>query len=156
MLAWIIPISDANPPGPGGQPPYPSQGPGFPTHPIAEPPWGWGQQPPYPSQGPGFPTHPIARPPWGWGQQPPYPSQGPGFPTNPIVVPPGGAYPPYPVDPGYGIPETGLNRPSHPINKPPSTEPPEGFEWQMGYLPGVGWAWICVPAQEAPPEAQTK
>jgi len=79
-------------------PPYPSQGPGFPTPPIFLPPWYPGA-PPYPSQGPGFPTFPIFLPPWYPGQ-PPYPSQGPGFPTPPIYWPGypgggGGQQPPY-------------------------------------------------------------
>jgi hypothetical protein len=85
------------PPSGGGGGNYPSQGPGFPTHPIA--PGGGGN---YPSQGPGFPTNPIA--PGGGGN---YPSQGPGFPTNPIA--PGG------MPPGINHPVF----PSHPIVIPP-------------------------------------
>lgn len=73
--------------------------PGHPAHPI------YGG-PVYPSQGPGFPTNPIAP-----GGQPPYPSQGPGFPTNPIAPggePPGywgGVAPPV-VDNGLPVPPT--------------------------------------------------
>ena len=97
FLAMITPL------GGGGQPPYPSQGPGFPTHPIVVPPGGAWPQPPYPSQGPGFPTNPIVVPPGGtWPDQPPvYPSQGPGFPTNPIQLPPwaGSPQPPWPQPP---------------------------------------------------------
>ena len=115
-------------------PNYPSQGPGFPTHPIAPggpgldfwggvaPPWvshpiAPGGRPPYPSQGPGFPTHPIAP-----GGQPPgiWPSPGhpdnslppvlgiwpsPGVPSHPIVLPPGFAPPgSAPIQPIAGVP----------------------------------------------------
>jgi hypothetical protein len=84
-------------------PVYPSQGPGFPTNPIAPggttPPWGINVPPGiWPS--PGYPSHPIAP-----GGQPPsiWPSPGhpdntlppvldlwpsPGVPTHPIVLPP--------------------------------------------------------------------
>ena len=65
-------------------------------------PGGPGGLPNYPSQGPGFPTNPIA--PGGPGGQPPggqHPSQGPGFPTNPIALPPGGQpVPPGQINPG--------------------------------------------------------
>jgi hypothetical protein len=63
----------SHPIAPGGQP-------GVPTHPI--------YNPPFPSQGPGFPTNPIAPggPPLGtWG------GAGQPFPSNPIA--PGGPPP---------------------------------------------------------------
>jgi len=168
MLAWIIPINDSLPPtggggqppsiwpGPhpsnpimlpgmpgwgsgGGQPPFPSTGPGFPTNPIAEPPWGWGGQPgggqpPRPSTGPGFPTNPIAEPPWGWGQQPPSVWPGP-HPSHPIMLPgmPGWPQPPVPEPPTGGL------------------QPPVGFEWKYGYSPATGqWGFMLVGTGEKP------
>ena len=151
------------------QPPYPSQGPGFPTHPIQLPPWagGWQPypdqglpmpQPPFPSQPPlGIwgpndprPTHPIA----GWNPgtgtfppyQPPYPSQGPGFPTHPIQLPPwAGGWQPYP-DQGLPMPQPPLGGsggiPENPINRPPATELEPPNVWKFAYIPGMGWAWV--------------
>jgi hypothetical protein len=165
MLAWIIPLETGGgrPEHPIYNPPYPSTGPGFPTAPIYLPPGvPPGGQPPYPSQGPGFPTAPIYIPPVGPGGQPvypsqpiywpPYPSQGPGFPTAPIA--PGG--PPPSVWPSPGYPShpiaPGGEQPSFPINKPPDETPPEGFEWKMVYIPGIGWGWACVPTGGAEPE----
>ena len=110
MLVGYLTYTDE--PSVPGQPPYPSTGPGFPTHPIVVPPGGAWPQPPYPSQGlPPFPSQGLPghqpypdqglpgqppgiwgpndpRPGWGLPGQPPYPSQGPGFPTHPIVIPP--------------------------------------------------------------------
>jgi len=138
ILFLLVPIGEGLYPDnslPGGQggypsqpiymPPYPSQGPGFPTHPIAP----GGSQPypdhglpgnqPYPDHGlpgrPVYPSQPI--------YYPPYPSQGPGFPTHPIA--PGGPYP----DHGLPIP-------------PEPTEPPtveEGGKWV--WTPIYGWLW---------------
>src|SRR5580765_4501151 len=116
---------------PGQQPPYPSQGPGFPTNPIAgpgRPPW-WGmaQDPGYGIPvGPGGPVDPGYSPPWArppvdpgysppWARpQPPYPDNTlPGqqpHPSHPIYFPPEGGQPPLgiwgPTDP----------RPSNPIS----------------------------------------
>lgn len=119
-----------------GQPPRPSQGPGFPTNPIVIPPDAAAPGvpthpiylPPYPSQGPGFPTHPIApggpppKPDQGLPGQPPRPDQGlpvsPGVPTHPIVYPPGlPATPEHPIalPPTPGLPPL---VPSHPIVLP--------------------------------------
>jgi hypothetical protein len=103
---YIAGVIDATPME-AGQPPYPSQGPGFPTHPIAPGGGGGGGQPPGIWPSPGYPSHPIAP---GGG-----PSQGPGFPTNPI----------YPGGPPPGIwPSPG--QPAHPIYIP--VDPPEGTE----------------------------
>jgi len=112
-------------------PNYPSQGPGFPTHPIApggRPPLGiWGGvAPPYPDQGlPGQPPsiwpspgHPDNSLPG----QPNYPSQGPGFPTNPIA--PGGQPPSIWPSPGH---------PSNPIS---------GGGYVIGWSPVYGYVWI--------------
>jgi len=84
-------------PTPPGQPPYPDQG-------LPQPPltigWPLPTPPLYPSQGPGFPTNPIApgglppRPDQGLPGQPPYPSQGPGFPTQLPVFPSDPSLPP--------------------------------------------------------------
>jgi hypothetical protein len=80
---------------------------GTPEHPIVEP--------PYPSQGPGFPTHPIAP-----GGPPPGIWPSPGHPAHPIVLPPGPVDPGYgiPLPPviSHPIPPT----PEHPIALPPT------------------------------------
>jgi hypothetical protein len=128
ILCLLVPIGEGLYPDnslPGGQggvpshpiymPPYPSQGPGFPTHPIA--PGGS----PYPDQGlpggsGGYPSHPI--------YMPPYPSQGPGFPTHPIA--PGGGY----------YPDNALPIPPEPT-EPPTVE--EGGKWV--WTPIYGWLW---------------
>jgi hypothetical protein len=125
--------------GSTGQPPYPSQGPGFPTHPIAP-----GGQPPYPSQGPGFPTHPIAP-----GGQPPHPSQGPGFPTHPISPggpggggeqPPGiwGGTPPIYIDIGP------------PGQQPEPPEDESKIEWHTGWSAEKGWVTVGIVTPEGP------
>jgi hypothetical protein len=92
-------------------PPYPSTGPGFPTHPIAP-----GGPPPYPDQGlPGgqpHPSHPIVIPPG---------SMGPGVPTHPIIIPQPPLVPTHPI---VIPPDTaGPGVPSHPIVIPPPTSP---------------------------------
>ncbi len=165
-LALITPLSGAHPdnslPGqqPGidnslpGQPPYPSQGPGFPTNPIAP-----GGRPPYPSQGPGFPTHPIAPggPPLGtWGGVgQPYPDQGlpgfpetgqPGSPTHPIVIPPSG-----------NRPDNTLPGQQPGIDNSLPEQPQVGFI--VAYMPGQGYRWVIVPAEvdnSLPGEAEPK
>lgn len=79
----IPPGGGASPPlgiwGGPWQPPHPSQGPGFPTHPIAPggPPLGtWGGvAPPHPDQG--LPQPPLGT--WGGGNVP--------YPTPPIYIP---------------------------------------------------------------------
>ena len=166
-----------SPPG-GGQPPYPSQGPGFPTHPIAP-----GGQPPYPSQGPGFPTHPIAPggPPlgiWGGPWLPPYPSQGPGFPTHPIAPGGGGGWGPGPghgppVYPSQGLPvypSQGPILPELPVDPENPWVPPDltkptppgqggpppdgGGNWVWAYVPGQGWQLVRLPGKgEAGPKS---
>jgi hypothetical protein len=126
------------------EPPYPSQGPGFPTHPIAPggpPPGIWPSpghpshpiyNPPYPSQGPGFPTNPIAP-----GGPPPGIWPSPGRPSHPIVLPP----PPLEIWPGPG-------RPSHPIVLPPPESTPDE-SWSWGYSPVYGW--VVVPPEGGKP-----
>jgi len=176
QIVLLIPLGDSPghpdqglPPIPGmpvrpdqglpGQPPRPSQGPGFPTHPIHLPPLPPGStlppglggtpehpiyHPPVAGQGPGFPTNPIApggQPPGTWGGvAPPYPDQGlpgggsPGSPTHPIILP--------------GSPE-------HPIASPPGQVWPPIAELHtktvtLAWLPGYGYRWITV----EPPTAQ--
>jgi hypothetical protein len=141
MFVGMLTFTDE--PSVPGQPPYPSTGPGFPTHPIQLPPWAGGWQP-RPDQGlPPFPSHPIVIPPGGvWppgGGQPPYPSTGPGFPTHPIQLPPwAGGWQPRPEHPIYyppgsggpggqpPYPSTGPGFPTHPIQLPP---------WAGGWQP---------------------
>jgi hypothetical protein len=151
--------SPGQPTHPIYNPPYPSQGPGFPTHPIAPggpPPQIWPSPgvpthpiyyPPYPSQGPGFPTHPIAPggpPPGIWPSPghpshpiywPPFPSQGPGFPTHPIA-PGGGAPPSQP-----GGPEGGINQPIAGVPGPGG---------QLVWYWSPVWGWIAKPAEGSP------
>jgi hypothetical protein len=130
----------------GGQPPFPSQGPGFPTHPIApggSPPgiWGGGNMP-YPDQGlPGpqpHPGHPISP-----GGQPPHPSQGPGFPTHPISPggqPPGfwGGTPPIYIDIGP------------PGEQPQPPEDESKIEWHTGWSSEKGWVTVGIVTPEQP------
>jgi len=110
--------------------PYPDQG--LPGQQPGGPPgiWGGPWQPPYPSQGPGFPTHPIAPggPPLGtWGGVgQPYPDQGlpgqqPGGPVRPDNSLPGqglgtwgGANQPFPTPPIYIPPQAPPVDPSDP------------------------------------------
>jgi hypothetical protein len=110
---FISGVIDATPMEAGGQPPSiwpgpggPSQGPGFPTHPIAP---GGGGQPPGIWPSPGHPSHPIAP-----GGQPPGIWPSPGVPTHPIYIP---------VDPP---PESGLS-PEHPIYIPVFPSQGPGF-----------------------------
>ena len=141
---------------------YPSQGPGFPTHPIAP-----GGQPPYPSQGPGFPTHPIAP-----GGQPPYPSQGPGFPGQLPMPGGGGNYPDNTLPPGGPplFPSQGPGFPTHPIYIPigpdgggeGEVKPPgaENLPPIIVWIPGIGYitATPGVPPKPVPqpPTAEPK
>jgi hypothetical protein len=89
-----------------GQPPYPSQGPGFPTNPIAPGGSGGPVDPGY-----GYPLPPV-RPDNSPPRPPVYPSHQP--------VPPGYVSgqpvpPTYPVDPAYGLPITPGIWPSPPV-----------------------------------------
>ena len=165
FLALITPIGGGN-----EQPPYPSQGPGFPTNPIAGPgrPPGWGMandpgysppwatpQPPYPSQGPGFPTHPIAgpgRPPgWGMANDPGYGHpQYPNIPSHPIYFPPG------PIDPGYSPPWAQVP------DLPPTIPPAQGaggepvpVEWKTGWSQQTGWVVVGIPTGPVPTPSST-
>lgn len=123
-----------------GQPVYPSQGPGFPTNPIA--PGGGGQ-----------PSHPISP-----GGQPPYPSQGPGFPTQPIAPGGGGGTPSHPIAPGGApTPYPGVLEATIPPH-PEKPDPEKPGTWVLIALPSgaVNWAWLTqsesggVPGQELP------
>ena len=154
FYAKITPIPDPN------QPPYPSQGPGFPTHPIVIPP----NQPNPPSGGsPQYPSHPI--------YNPPYPDNSlPPFPNHPIVIPPLPPdlkpeppiyYPPEPTHPIF-IPIT----PEEPIELPPGQvwpplPPDTGISGQaliLIYVVGVGYRWMVYDGPETcpPGEASTK
>jgi hypothetical protein len=168
FLALITPLSSGGEPThPIYNPPYPSQGPGFPTNPIAPggPPLGFwgGTAPPWVSHpiapggpppqiwpSPGVPTHPI--------YNPPYPSQGPGFPTHPIA--PGGpglgfwgGTPPNYVDIGGPGPQP---RPEHPIvlppDLPPTLPPPDSrpVEWKVLWSPSSGWVVVGRPQGPMP------
>jgi len=132
-----LPPVVSHPIAPGGGP---SQGPGFPTHPIAPPtypvdpgygiptiPGIWPSPPAFPDHSlpiaPVLPTHPIYRP---------------EAPNNDLPLPPGAVWPPLPpsVDGqvlcfvwvvGIGYRWTVIDpslQPSHPIVLPPSTVPP--------------------------------
>jgi hypothetical protein len=119
-----------------GQPPYPSQGPGFPTHPIAP-----GGQPPYPSQGlPPFPSQGL---PGGGGGRPPRPDQG---------------LPPQHGRPDQGLPgeQPGIDNElpiapptaSLPIYLPERPERDQKFE--LKWSPVYGW--VLVPVQDEYPD----
>jgi hypothetical protein len=154
-------------------PTYPSQGPGFPTNPIAPggpPPGVWN---------PVFPTNPIAPggPPPGIWPSPGHPAHPiylppgvnvPGFPTHPIA--PGG--PPPGIWPGPGRPDQGL--PGQPPGFWGGVAPPHPDQGLPGQPPGiwggspsypsnpisgggyiVGWSpyfgWVVFPVGGAPP-----
>jgi hypothetical protein len=148
-------------------PNYPSQGPGFPTNPIAP----GGTTPPWGVNLPLYPSHPIAP-----GGQPPYPSQGPGFPTNPIA--PGGTTPPWGINlppsiwPSPGRPDNSLppvlglwpdaGVPTHPIVLPPPFAPPGsapiqpiagmpvGDNFIAFNVPGYGWMLVYTGGENRP------
>jgi len=112
FLALITPLSDARPDNslPG---PQPGGGLGI---------WGGPWQPPYPSQGPGFPSQlPMpGGPPWG-GVGQPYPDQGlPGGPVRPANSLPGsglgtwGPNDPRPTPPIYVPPQAPITDPDDP------------------------------------------
>jgi hypothetical protein len=131
--------------GTGGQPPYPSQGPGFPTHPISpggQPPSIWGGAPPYvdiggPGQQPGgpHPSHPIAP-----GGRPSHPI-APGGSGGEGGQPPGtwGGTPPIYIDIGP------------PGQQPP--QPPEDeskIQWHTGWSSDQGWIVVGIVTPEGP------
>jgi hypothetical protein len=138
--------------GIGGGPVYPPIGggaPGYPAHPIVQPPLGiWGGAP-LP-----WPTPPIYYPPGGGGQ-PGYPAH-PIAPTpgHPIVLPPGtipGLKPEHPI---Y-IPPPTPGVPTHPIVLPPpgSSDKPEVLEnWDAKafWTPDTGWTVAIVPSESHP------
>jgi hypothetical protein len=121
-----------------GQPNYPSQGPGFPTNPIA------------PGGMPNYPSNELPG-------QPNYPSQGPGFPTNPIAPGGGGNYPSNELPPITGVwPPLS---PSHPIVPvppqidnslppggvfPPLPPSAEGKYLVVVVIPGVGYRYVVI------------
>lgn len=136
-------ISSDRPSHPIYLPPYPSQGPGFPTHPIVIPPDAIGPGlPTHPIYLPVYPSHPIVIPP---------DSIGPGVPTHPIYLP---VYPAHPiVIPPNAV---GPGLPTHPIVLPP--EPPLGI-WGGPWLPpypsqGPGFPThpIVIPPEAIVPE----
>jgi hypothetical protein len=137
FLALITPLDGTG--SPPTAPPYPSQGPGFPTNPIS---------------GPVFPGMPGYLPP-GW--QPVYPSQGPGFPTNPIAGP---GRPPWwgmAQDPGYGKPllPPGAAPPVEGAPLPPAY-PTTGTGTTVAWLPYVGWVEVYVPPGVTVPPPATE
>lgn len=110
--------------------------------------WGGPWQPPYPSQGPGFPTHPIAPggPPLGtWG------GAGQPYPVPPIYFPPEeGSGPPLgtwgPNDPRPTVPI------ALPPDMPPTMPSPDNrpIEWKTGWTAHTGWVVVGVPSGPAP------
>lgn len=132
-------IPPSSPPGYWGGGPHPMPPIHYPEQPPAgQPPlgiWGGPWQPPYPSQGPGFPTHPIVLPP-GSPPVPTHPWVPPEpHPEHPIVLPPDAVpptMPPHPAHPiagveyGYAliyIPGYGMKWvafPVHPDEAPPA------------------------------------
>jgi hypothetical protein len=125
---------------------YPSQG--LPVYPDQ----GLPGMPVYPSQGPGFPTHPIA--PGGGGGAPVYPSQGPGFPTQlPMPGGGGGAHPSQPIFlPPTVNPAPPTVWPPLPPSKP---APIEGY--YLAYVPALGrWVYIPVDESKPVPVPEPK
>jgi hypothetical protein len=151
--------------------------PGYPAHPIYNPPIVWpnppesGGPPPgiWPDPGhpahpiapggpppgiwpsPGHPAHPIApggRPPGIWGG-------APGFPTHPIVIPPDAIAPGVPTHPIYWppYPDQGLPpgeaHPEHPIIIPGDDEDNPKWEVKTAWSPQTGWMVVIVPTEEA-------
>jgi len=161
FLAVISPIASGAHPDHElpGQPPRPSQGPGFPTHPIAP-----GGPPPEVWPGPGKPTHPIywplppgapvdpdygvpiEHPDQGLPGAPPKPDQGlPGaqpHPEHPIVLPPdGGGWLPIYIWGGGNVP-----MPTPPIYLPPDGENDDGAKliYRAVWTPEEGWQTIAI------------
>lgn len=148
FLAYIMPI-DAGRPDQGlpGMPVGPSQGPGFPTNPIApggQPPGIW-PSPGRPDQGlpgsqPGV-SNPIVIPPNGIEE---------GTPSHPIVIPnPGTPTQPIHIPPELVGPPGSPGVPTHPIRLPPlvPTHPISGVasvNYVHVYAPGIGGAWLYI------------
>ena len=103
----------------------------------------------YPPASPGTPTHPIFLP-----GMPGWPSVPGAHPEHPIYWPPGTQ--PHPEHPIVIPPPPSAGSPSHPIEKPPDLEPPDGYDWEQVYVPGSPgyWKWAMVP--EAPPPESKK
>jgi hypothetical protein len=108
-----------------------------------------------------WPSPPGSRPPS--GAHPSHPIYNPAYPDQGLPQP--GA----PVDPGYGIPETGVPRPSHPIYFPPEAGhpahpialPPDlppalpdpdnrPIDWKTGWTAETGWIVVGIPQVDAP------
>ena len=160
FLALITPLSDARPDNslPVTQPPSGAH----PSHPIYIPGlgiWGGPWQPPYPSQGPGFPSQlPMPGGPplgtWG-GVGQPYPDQG---------LPAGGPVRPDNSLPGSGLGTWGPNdpRPTPPIYVPPQapiTDPDDPQKaYLVAYMPayGGGYERITFSVEIPPPTTPTE
>jgi hypothetical protein len=146
----------AHPIAPGGRPPFPSQGPGFPTFPIVIPPEFIADV---------HPEHPIVIPPpplGMWGGTPPNyidiggPGPQPG-PSHPIVIPPDvDVWPPdaKPEHPIVVPPPTTIwpPLPTHPIVVPPDGPPTVLDKWDViaYWTPNGGWAMAIVPTESHP------
>jgi len=112
--------------------------------------------PNYPSQGPGFPTHPIA-PGGGGGGGGNYPSQGPGFPTHPIHIPEVPVFPDNSLPESQPEVDNSLpGQPVYPDNALPGSQPgidntlPGGerekkFKKVVVWTPQTGWVVALVP-----------
>lgn len=176
FLALITPVGDAVQP-PTGAPPIAGQGPGFPTNPIARPPWGWGSNNP-PSNWYPHPSHPIWYPGlgiWGGGGVGNYPDAGfPAPQPPPLGIWGGGGVGNYP-DAGFPGPQPGgpigiwggpyfppviwdPARPTNPIVNPgdpnnPAAGQPGGertpkVEWKTAWSPQTGWIVVGIPTGE--------
>ena len=162
QIALIVPLGEL----PGlipGIPGYPDQGlPGGGAYPDQGlPGGGWAGRPSHPIAPGGRPPHVGNRPPGSWS--PEYPSTGPVRPGRP-------------VDPNWGVDESGGGLwpldPAHPIAppvpgepEPPPIDPPPGTIWPplppnipagkalvYAGIAGVGYRYIVIDIPENPPE----
>jgi hypothetical protein len=140
-----------------GQPPYPSQGPGFPTNPIAPggPPPGVWPQPPvgiWPGQPGHRPDQGLPQPPGVWPGQPPrlwpQPPGQPGHPDQGVPPqPPPGMVVVWIPGRGWTYIQAGVH-PDQGLPQPPPGAPPRPDQGLPGSQPH--------PDQGLPPTAQPK
>jgi hypothetical protein len=99
----------------------------------------------------GHPEHPIPPIPAHPGPiVPPGSAGAPPHPEHPI--PPIASHPGPVVPPGKPTPPANVQLP---INEPPKVDPPAGYGWVQGFIPGIGWIWVCVPMQPPQPPQDT-
>lgn len=148
FLALITPVGSTGPVDPGwsgGVAPPGGGQPGYPSHPI--------YNPPYPDHGlPPFPSHPIA--PGGGGGYPSHPIYNPAYPDQ--GLPP---FPSHPIAPGGGGTPPGIWGPTDPRPTPPIYIPAQPILPDSGdptkahivvYVPGAGAVSFTVDLTQLP------